>query len=50
MEETSLIKRQKIVGSNRTSNYISCLFLSLGGFGFFISGLSSFFKLRLLPF
>lgn len=50
MKEESLIKRQKIVGSNRTSNYISCLFLSLGGFGFFISGLSSFFKIRLLPF
>jgi hypothetical protein len=50
MKEDNLIKREKIIGSKRTSNYISGFFLSLGGFGFFVSGLSSFLKIRLLPF
>lgn len=50
MQNENLIKRDIIIGSKRTANYLSCLLLSLGGFGFFLSGLSSFFKLRVLPF
>ena len=50
MKKENLVKRDIVIGSKRTSNYVCCLFLAFGGFGFFISGLSSFFKIKLLPF
>ena len=42
--------RSYIEGSRRISNIFWALAVSLGGFGFFLSGLSSFFKTNLLLF
>jgi Ycf4 len=44
------IRRDKIIGSRRFSNYFWSLFLFLGGIGFLLAGLSSYFKINLLPF
>jgi len=44
------IRRDKIVGSRRFSNYFWGLFLFLGGIGFLLAGMSSYFKINLLPF
>jgi len=43
------IRQDKIVGSRRFSNYFWALFLFLGGLGFLLAGLSSYFKINLLP-
>lgn len=48
MEE--YVRKNKIVGSRRFSNYFWILFLSAGGFGFLLTGLSSYLKINLLPF
>jgi hypothetical protein len=48
--ENNLIKRDNIVGSRRISNYFWSIFLLIGGLGFLLAGLSSYFKINLLPF
>ena len=44
------IRQDKIVGSRRFSNYFWSFFLFLGGLGFLLAGLSSYFKINFLPF
>ena len=48
MEEN--IRQDNIVGSRRFSNYFWGAFLALGGISFLLAGLSSYFKVNLLPF
>lgn len=47
-EKTTL--RQEILGARRPSNYFWALVTAIGGVGFFLSGLSSYFHTNLLPF
>lgn len=49
VEENSFIKSY-FDGSRRLSNFFWAITVSLGGFGFFLTGLSSFFKVNLLFF
>ena len=44
------IRRDTIVGSRRFSNYFWSFFLFVGGIGFLLAGISSYFKVNLLPF
>jgi hypothetical protein len=44
------IRQDKIIGSRRFSNYFWSVFLFVGGLGFLLAGLSSYFKINLLPF
>lgn len=44
------IKRDTIVGSRRFSNYWWSSIILLGGLGFFIVGLSSYFNIEIMPF
>ena len=44
------IRQDRIIGSRRFSNYFWSLFLFLGGLGFFLAGISSYFKVNLIPF
>lgn len=44
------IRQENIIGSRQFSNYFWALFLSIGGLGFLLAGLSSYFKINLLPF
>ena len=44
------IRRDQIIGSRRFSNYFWSLFLFLGGIGFLLAGISSYFKVNFLPF
>lgn len=44
------IRREKIIGSRRLSNYFWSFFLFLGGIGFLLAGISSYLKINLLPF
>lgn len=44
------IRRDMIVGSRRFSNYFWSFFLLFGGMGFLLAGMSSYFKINLLPF
>nr|YP_010134091.1 hypothetical protein RF4 [Tryblionella apiculata]QWM93580.1 hypothetical protein RF4 [Tryblionella apiculata] len=46
----SEIRRDTIVGSRRFSNYFWSFFLLFGGIGFLLAGMSSYFKINLLPF
>nr|YP_010338032.1 photosystem I assembly protein Ycf4 [Erythrolobus coxiae]UNJ17617.1 photosystem I assembly protein Ycf4 [Erythrolobus coxiae] len=39
-----------IIGSRRFSNYCWAIIITLGGSGFFIAGLSSYYNFNLLPF
>ena len=50
MIEQNLIKRDFIIGSRRLSNYFWTITLFLGGMGFLLTGISSYFKQNLLPF
>jgi len=43
------IRQDKIVGSRRFSNYFWSFFLFLGGVGFVLAGISSYFKVNFLP-
>ena len=49
IEGNSIIKSD-FIGSRRLSNIFWAVVVSLGGFGFFLTGLSSFFKINLLIF
>jgi len=44
------IRQDQIVGSRRFSNYFWAISLLFGGIGFLLAGLSSYFKINLLPF
>nr|YP_009162721.1 photosystem I assembly protein Ycf4 [Pseudo-nitzschia multiseries]AKT26122.1 photosystem I assembly protein Ycf4 [Pseudo-nitzschia multiseries]UBA15514.1 photosystem I assembly protein Ycf4 [Pseudo-nitzschia multiseries] len=44
------IRRDEIIGSRRFSNYFWSMVLFLGGIGFLLAGLSSYFKINFLPF
>ena len=44
------IKHDIIIGSKRLSNFIWSTILFLGGIGFLLSGLSSYFNKNLIPF
>jgi hypothetical protein len=44
------IRQDKIIGSRRFSNYFWAFFLLIGGLGFLLAGLSSYFQINLLPF
>jgi hypothetical protein len=44
------IRQDKIVGSRRFSNYFWSVFLLIGGLGFLLAGISSYFKINFLPF
>ena len=44
------IRRDKIIGSRCFSNYFWSSFLFIGGIAFFLSGMSSYFRVNLLPF
>jgi hypothetical protein len=44
------INKDIIKGSRRTSNYIWIIILYTGGIGFFLAGLSSYFRRNLIPF
>ncbi len=44
------IRQDIIVGSRRFSNYFWSFFLLFGGIGFLLAGMSSYFKINLLPF
>ena len=46
----SNVLRYDIVGSRRFSNYGFAVIVAIGAFGFLLAGLSSFFKINLLPF
>jgi len=49
MEDKSILKSY-FNGSRRLNNLFWAVAVSLGGFGFFLTGLSSFFASNLLPF
>jgi hypothetical protein len=44
------IRQDKIIGSRRFSNYFWSFFLFVGGLGFLLAGISSYFQINLLPF
>ena len=44
------IRQDKIIGSRRFSNYFWAIFLCIGGLSFLLAGISSYFKINLLPF
>ena len=44
------IRQNIIIGSRRFSNYFWSFFLFFGGLGFLLAGVSSYFKINLLPF
>nr|YP_009511640.1 photosystem I assembly protein ycf4 [Melanthalia intermedia]AXI97517.1 photosystem I assembly protein ycf4 [Melanthalia intermedia] len=46
----SKIRTDKILGSRRITNYWWATAILLGGLGFFLTGLSSYLKVDLLPF
>ena len=46
---TGTILRQPILGARRPSNYLWAIISSLGGVGFLLSSLSSYFQVNLLP-
>jgi hypothetical protein len=49
-QEALSINKDIIKGSRRISNYISIVLLYIGGLGFFLAGLSSYFQKNLIPF
>lgn len=42
--------QDKIIGSRRFGNYFWGIFLAVGGISFLLAGMSSYFKIKLLPF
>ena len=44
------IRQDIIIGSRRFSNYFWTIFLLLGGLGFLLAGISSYFNKNFLPF
>ena len=50
MKISSNIRIDKVIGSRRLSNYWWATSIFIGGLGFFIVGLSSYFNIEILPF
>lgn len=50
MESQQTTMRYQVVGARRLSNYIWGFILSIGGLGFLLTGLSSYFNKTLIPF
>lgn len=50
INSNTLIRYEPVIGSRRLSNYWWGFVTGLGGFGFFITGLSSFYQKNLLYF
>jgi hypothetical protein len=50
MQPQEKIIRYQVPGARRWSNYLWGLILSLGGVGFLLTGLSSYFQAQLVPF
>ena len=50
LDDTLLLNKEIIVGSRRISNYFWIVILYIGGFGFSLAGLSSYFSKNLIPF
>lgn len=48
--QTTLVRYDLILGSRRLSNYLWLIVSLLGGLGFFTVGVSSYFRVQLLPF
>lgn len=48
--ENNLILRQEVLGSRRFSNYLWATVSTIGGAGFLLASLSSYFRVNLLPF
>jgi hypothetical protein len=48
MSDKSLIFRQEITGARRFSNFFWAITVSIGGIGFLLAGLSSYFQTNLL--
>ena len=48
--QNTLIRYNLILGSKRISNYFWLIISSLGGAGFLLAGLSSYFQIQMLPF
>lgn len=48
--ESDLIKRDPIIGSRRFENYFWATTLFIGGLGFILASLSSYYKIQLIPF
>lgn len=48
MTNKTSILRQDVLGSRRLSNYFWAIIVTMGGLGFLLSGLSSYFKTNLL--
>ncbi|MGB0560535.1 MAG: photosystem I assembly protein Ycf4 [Spirulinaceae cyanobacterium] len=48
LEQNDLTLKQSILGSRRWSNYIICVVAAIGGIGFLLAGLSSYFHVNLL--
>ena len=46
---SDLVRRYIVVGSRRISNYVWATICAIGGFGFLLTGLSSYFNFNLLP-
>lgn len=49
MDEENLIKRDNIIGSRRFSNFFWAGTLFLGGLGFLVTGISSFYGKKIFP-
>ena len=49
-QKSELIRRYVVVGSRRFSNYWWASIILLGGFGFLLTGISSYLNFDLLPF
>jgi hypothetical protein len=49
-QKTALVRRDIILGSKRPTNYFWAFLLFFGGNGFLLAGISSYFKINLLPF
>ena len=48
MTNRTTVLRQDVLGSRRLSNYLWAVIVTMGGVGFLLSGLSSYFKTNLL--
>ena len=48
MQTDNLVLRQEIIGSRRLSNFFWSIIVSIGGLGFLLAGLSSYFHSNLL--
>jgi Ycf4 len=49
-QQSNLLLRQSILGARRPSNFFWAVAATIGGVGFLLSSLSSYFKVNLVPF